>query len=935
MSKNKRVRRPMAVIVALALSLILSLPSLGTFSAFADEGSQASDQTEQSGTALSGGGGAGSSGSAASAASQSTSANGDKSGTAPSATDGEQAASQTSPGTGEGDATTQDGAAAKNGGAAYDESDIGELKLVYGNSSLPDDDAFVLLIFGDGFTSSQQTDFYKEATNTADYIMETSPYDEFKDEIKIYALGTASKDSGAKGAKAQTKEEADADTTDTFFGTRYWLYGMQRLLGLEDDSEGVQLVKTLQQKYLPAADFSMMIVNSDVYGGSGGDICVASLNSKAREIMMHEMGHTVGGLADEYWAGASYADESKPNMTQESDPAKVKWSRFVGKNGVGVYQYTDGGDGWYHPSQSCKMQYLGKEYEFCEVCKEELRKSISQRSNVTKLFFQTYADEFHASDTGTDMSQYFIIRKGKNETTGDKLGSALKLTYKDSNGNTVDGIPSEQGTYTVTATFSGNDTYDGAKQTGTYTIGPADIVTITAEDKVYDGQPEDVSIAVNYDKEYTTKLHFTGKIPYSDSVTESYDSDQAPAKPGKYTVTATAYDKETGDVIGKKSRGFQISFKTTQLVNNDDPNTYWGAASYYNNKQIVITGEGFTADQQDEFEKLAKEYTDYILSTEPYKETKVYFDFTTVEAESNQSGIGLEGVGARDTYFQLTRDSLGKVVPNTQATDAAKYIGGKVVTAYYKNVIVIVNDDSVKEGAEDGRVIYVGKDENGKKYAARVLLNKLTGKTVDYQAATDEEKAAQRLALLNNIYMEWYGGHYATIVSRAYDDKFVENGSAYDLAPYFHVYVGDKEVPQDKVKLILTYYSDNNGQVGEKLDSAPSGAGTYHVKAEILPPDGQDYSEVAVDADTTYYIPPARGWTTYTIRPAESSVENGGGTSTGSTTVKTTKTTKTVTVKGVRTGDEGPLTIYAALLICAAAACTEMMRRRNRIRRNG
>lgn len=927
--RNRRGRRPIAVIMAVALAVILSLPSLGTISAFADESSQTSSQTEQSGTDQSGSSGSGSSGTAATSGSGvSGSSSSDKSGTTASTTD-EETTGQDVSGSGTEDNT---GTAAKNGGTAdYDESDIGELKLVYGNSSLPDDDAFVLLIFGDGFTSSQQTDFYKEATNTADYIMETSPYDEFKDEIKIYALGTASKDSGAKGAKAQTKEEADADTTDTFFGTRYWLYGMQRLLGLEDDSEGVQLVKTLQQKYLPAADFSMMIVNSDVYGGSGGDICVASLNSKAREIMMHEMGHTVGGLADEYWAGASYADETKPNMTQESDPAKVKWSRFVGKNGVGVYEYTDGGDGWYHPSQSCKMQYLGKEYGFCEVCKEELRKSISQKSNVTKLFFQTYADEFHESDAGTDMSQYFIIRKGKNETTGDKLGSALKLTYKDSNGNTVDGIPSKQGTYTVTAAFSGNDTYDAATQTGTYTIGPADIVTVTAEDKVYDGHPEDVSIVVNYDKEYTAKLHFTGKIPYTDSVTESYDSDQPPTKPGKYTVTATAYDKGTGDIIGEKARDFQISFKTTQLVNNDDPNTYWGAASYYNNKQIVITGEGFTADKQDEFEELAKEYTDYILSTEPYKEAKVYFDFTTVEAESNESGIGLEGVGARDTYFQLTRDSLGKVVPNTQATDAAKYIGGKVVTAYYKNVIVIVNDDSVKEGAEDGRVIYVGKGENSKKYASRVLLNKLTGKTADYQATTDEEKAAQRLALLNNIYMEWWGGHYATIVSRAYDEKFVENGTSYDLAPYFHVYVGDKEVPQDKVKLILTYYSDNNGQVGEKLDSAPSGAGTYHVRAEILPPDGQDYSEVVVDANTTYYIPPARGWTTYTIQPAESTGGNGSGT----TTVKTTKTTKTVTVKGVRTGDEGRLMIYAAVLTCAAAACAGMIRRRNRIRRNG
>ena len=38
---------------------------------------------------------------------------------------------------------------------------------------------------------------------------------------------------------------------------------------------------------------------------------------------------------------------------------------------------------------------------------------------------------FYESDTGKDMREYFILRRGKNEITGDKLGDALTLTYKD------------------------------------------------------------------------------------------------------------------------------------------------------------------------------------------------------------------------------------------------------------------------------------------------------------------------------------------------------------------------------------------------------------------------------------------------------------------------------------------------------------------------
>lgn len=276
--------------------------------------------------------------------------------------------------------------------------------LVYGDKSLADEDAFVLLIFGDGFTASEQDSFYTNAQNTADYLMDTSPWNEFKDTIKIYALGVVSNESGAKADTAINQEQANADTRDTYFGSSFWSGGMQRLLTISSD--GSKKAKQLSDQYLPAADFNVVIVNATTYGGSGGDVCVASLNNESLEMMLHELGHTTAKLSDEYFAGASYAAEM-PNMTAESDPAKVRWSRFIGKNGVGVYEYDNGGNGWYRPHQNCKMRFLGKQYAFCEVCKEQIRKTFCQDSNVTKLFFQPYADMFYESDTGKDMREYF------------------------------------------------------------------------------------------------------------------------------------------------------------------------------------------------------------------------------------------------------------------------------------------------------------------------------------------------------------------------------------------------------------------------------------------------------------------------------------------------------------------------------------------------
>ena len=563
-----------------------------------------------------------------------------------------------------------------------------------------------------------------------------------------------------------------------------------------------------------ATDFNVVIVNATTYGGSGGDVCVASLNNESLEMMLHELGHTTAKLSDEYFAGASYAAEM-PNMTAESDPAKVRWSRFIGKNGVGVYEDDNGGNGGYRPHQNCKMRSLGKQYAFCEVCKEQIRKTFCQDSNVTKLFFQPYADMFYESDTGKDMREYFILRRGKNEITGDKLGDAFTLTYKDSDGNVVSGIPNKAGTHTIEATFAGDSTYEKYSQTATYTIELPDLITLDVPSKVYDGKPADLNYTVDYDKDY------------------------------------------------------EITFKSTTLQNNDTAD-YPGAMPYYNNKTIVFSGEGYTADKQSQFESVAKDFVKYFRSTEPFKEADTYFNYHTVETVSNESGIGQE---AKDTYYKLTYAKNGKIVPTDESTAGAMYIGNNVITSYYKANIVIVNDKNVKTSTtfKNKRfTIYTTADEAGMQFAANELRNYFTNKDEGYTPSTDAEKDTERTEFLKALYYTWYGSDYAPVLSRAYDETFTEDGSPIDLAPYFHTYVLGKEV--EGVSYKMTYYADDNGAVGEELSEAPSKAGAYHAKAELVMDDVSAYGEpckkVTLDGET-YSLPLARGWTTYTIQAKE------------------------------------------------------------------
>lgn len=784
-----------------------------------------------------------------------------------------------------------------------------DVKLLFGNPELPDEDAVVLTFLGDGFQKEQLGDpnnttyipdttaakaedkkFWNYAQTAATYMMETSPWDEFKDCVKIYGIGVISEDTGAKGCDAKTAAEAATDERDTYFKSEYWSGGMQRALVIGD--YGRQKVAELKEKYINS-DYEIILVNSEEIGGTGGSICVFSVDPDVYECTLHELGHTVGKLADEYWPGRG---SEKANMTSNNDPETIKWNRFLGKNGVGIYEYGDGGNGWYRPSQNCKMQFLGKQYPFCEVCKEGFRDAISELTNVQHISFQLYADDFYEKDELPDMSEYFILRKGSEKKNLQELDkSSYTLTYyKD--GEKLDAQPITAGTYTVKATFTGDDTFEPCELEGTYTIGLPNAVTITADNKTYDGSPIEVTYDVDTEKlgitEYDAEVHYTGTDKFAIGESGKYDSDNAPVKPGEYMVNVKIYNKDRV-LVSEKNKSFTILFKVSQVVNHEDTANYPGASSLYNNKTIPIVGEGFTVEEQDEFEECAEKLIEYMRNTEPYKEADFYFNYTTVETVSDNSGIGISPNG---TYFQLTYDESGKITPTIENATAAHSVAYEQANHYYQSVIIIVNDKNAKESAVvdpnaatsiKHRAIFITPDENGMEFAAREVLNRIADMDKGYVASTDEEKAELRARLLDKIV---YGGTpssrpgrasklYAPILSTAYNETFIADGKPVDLSSYFMAYAGRTPIPEGKVSYDITYYADNNGEMGEQLSEAPSEPGTYYALAVTKTDEGKNYasgvdlSEISGYSNNINFMR-ARGLTSFTIsentdKPAE------------------------------------------------------------------
>src|SRR5215204_6725812 len=73
-----------------------------------------------------------------------------------------------------------------------------------------------------------------------------------------------------------------------------------------------------------AAEMRYVLVNDSKYGGGGGSFGVYSAgNGDAREIALHEIGHSFAGLADEYGGGT---EPGPINVTKNSSGAK--WAEW-------------------------------------------------------------------------------------------------------------------------------------------------------------------------------------------------------------------------------------------------------------------------------------------------------------------------------------------------------------------------------------------------------------------------------------------------------------------------------------------------------------------------------------------------------------------------------------------------------------------------------
>ena len=248
----------------------------------------------------------------------------------------------------------------------------------------PRDKRINMVVLGDGFTAAQQGNFIADATTLVNYIFNKSPFNQYKNYFNVYAVKVISAESGVKHpgtATDVTEPVFPVSNPNNFLGTTFDV-GVHRCVY----SNNTNLVTNVLASNVPDFDVAFVLGNSPQYGGCGGTYAFLSNHPNATEIVVHELGHSFGKLADEYWFSGT---GESPNKTQNSNPATIKWKNWVGSENVGIFPYSESPT-WFRPHEDCEMRFLNR--EFCAVCRQQLIERVHTLQNPINSFTPSNTD---------------------------------------------------------------------------------------------------------------------------------------------------------------------------------------------------------------------------------------------------------------------------------------------------------------------------------------------------------------------------------------------------------------------------------------------------------------------------------------------------------------------------------------------------------------
>lgn len=241
-------------------------------------------------------------------------------------------------------------------------------------------------ILAEGYTLQEMQTFYEDAEIACKSIFDHEPFKSMKKRFNVVTVASPSTDSGVSVPRLnEWKHTAFGSHFSTFYSDRYLT--TSRVKAIHDALAGIPY------------EHIIILANTEEYGGGGiynSYTLTTAHHPMFRPVVVHEFGHSFGGLADEYFYDNDVMTDTYPldiepweqNISTQVDFA-AKWKDMLSENTpvptpaevsenypTGVYE--GGGysaKGIFRPAENCRMRT--NEYPaFCPVCQRALRRII-------------------------------------------------------------------------------------------------------------------------------------------------------------------------------------------------------------------------------------------------------------------------------------------------------------------------------------------------------------------------------------------------------------------------------------------------------------------------------------------------------------------------------------------------------------------------------
>ena len=203
------------------------------------------------------------------------------------------------------------------------EPPAGDVLVVEAHEAGPPAEVLDVAILGEGYTGSEVDTFRADLARATATLLGHEPYATYRDRIAVRGVLATSKQSGCD-------EPTRGRYRDSALGVRFNSLGTTEFLLTEDNRRVRDVAANVPY------DTLLIMVNHDRYGGGGiyNLFCTFTAHSPwADYLLLHEFGHSFGGLADEYYSSSvAYNDfyprgrePVEPNVTALLDPKDLKW----------------------------------------------------------------------------------------------------------------------------------------------------------------------------------------------------------------------------------------------------------------------------------------------------------------------------------------------------------------------------------------------------------------------------------------------------------------------------------------------------------------------------------------------------------------------------------------------------------------------------------